>query len=55
MRIGLASSKSDARRKVEQRGVRVDSVVADGSTTVPTSGTQLIQVGPRNFRRIRWS
>ncbi|OGO70199.1 MAG: tyrosine--tRNA ligase [Chloroflexi bacterium RIFCSPLOWO2_12_FULL_71_12] len=55
VRIGLASSKSDARRKVEQRGVRVDSVVADGSTTVPTSGTQLIQVGPRNFRRIRWS
>jgi tyrosyl-tRNA synthetase len=54
IRVEMAASKSDARRLVKQRGVKVDTVVANEATTVPTTGSQLIQVGPRNFRRVRW-
>lgn len=54
VRVGLASSKSDARRLVKQRGVKVDSVVAEETTTIPTTGSQHLQVGPRNHRRVRW-
>jgi tyrosyl-tRNA synthetase len=54
VRLTLATSKSDARRLVKQRGVKVDSVVAEEATTVPTTGSQLLQVGPRNYRRVRW-
>ncbi len=55
VRLTLAPSKSEARRLVKQRGVKVDSVVAEEATAVPTTGTQLIQVGPRSFRRVNWS
>ncbi|MGH2378906.1 MAG: tyrosine--tRNA ligase [Candidatus Limnocylindria bacterium] len=54
VRTAMAASKSEARRLVKQRGVKVDSVVADEGTAVPTTGSPLIQVGPRGFRRVRW-
>lgn len=54
VRVTLAPSKSEARRLVKQRGVKVDSVVAEEATAVPTTGSQLLQVGPRNHRRVRW-
>lgn len=54
VRVKLAPSKSEARRLVKQRGVKVDSVVAEETTAVPTTGSQLLQVGPRSFRRVRW-
>jgi tyrosyl-tRNA synthetase len=54
VRAGLETSRGAARRLVEQRGVRVNDVVADQATTVKTSDDALIQLGPRRFARIRW-
>lgn len=51
----LVESRNAARRLVEQRGIRVDAVIADETTTVPTSGEPLVQYGRRKFARIRWS
>jgi tyrosyl-tRNA synthetase len=51
----MAPSKSEARRLVKQRGVKVDGKVADEGTSVPTTGEPLVQVGPRRVVRIRWS
>ena len=55
VRAKLQSSKNAARRLVEQRGVRVDDVVADLTTTVATDKDALIRYGPRSFARIRWT
>lgn len=48
---GLAASKSDGRRLLEQKGVRLDGVVLeDGQTVFPHPG--ILQVGKRKFVRI---
>ncbi|HVS18859.1 MAG TPA: tyrosine--tRNA ligase [Planctomycetota bacterium] len=53
--LGLASSSSDARRKVEQGGVRLDGEVAhDPMALVPRPAANLlIQSGKRDWRRLR--
>src|SRR5256884_604571 len=43
----FAKSKSDARRLVAQKGVRVDGAVASADTKVPVTGEPLVQIGPR--------
>jgi len=55
VRAKLQPSKAAARRLVEQRGVRVDDVVADETTAVPTTGEPVVRYGARKFARIRWS
>ena len=50
----LRPSKGDARRTVEQGGVRVDGEVATPKTMVPVKGEPLISVGKRTFVRIRF-
>ncbi|MBM4435305.1 MAG: tyrosine--tRNA ligase [Chloroflexi bacterium] len=55
VRAGLERSRGAARRLVDQRGVRVNDVVADQSTTVATEAEALIQLGPRRLARIRWT
>ncbi len=50
----LASSRSDALRLVKQGGVRVDGSKADLTTMVPTATEPVIQVGKRQYARIRW-
>ncbi len=48
---GLAPSRSEARRLITQRGVRVDGGVVEADRTV--DGTCLVQVGKRRFLRVR--
>ena len=55
VRAKIQTSKGAARRLVEQRGVRVDEIVADLATTVPTDRDAVIRYGPRSFARIRWT
>ncbi len=55
VRARLQPSKGQARRLVQQRGVRVDDVVADESTVVATDRERLVRYGARSFARIRWS
>ncbi len=51
--LGLVSSKSDARRLVEQGGVRIDDqVLSDWKATVEVRKDIVIQVGKRKFVRI---
>ena len=50
----LRASKGEARRAVEQRGVKIDGAVATLATMVPAKGQPLIQVGRRNSVRIRF-
>jgi len=48
----LVSSRSDGRRLVEQKGVKLDSqVLSDGRKPLPNEG--VLQVGKRNFVRIK--
>jgi tyrosyl-tRNA synthetase len=54
VRASLVTSKGEARRLVEQRGVKVDSAVADLSTEVAVSGTPIVQYGKRKYARITW-
>jgi tyrosyl-tRNA synthetase len=54
VRAKLATSKGAARRLVEQRGIRIDDVVAEEATTVATSGEPVVRYGARKFARIRW-
>ncbi|OGO12832.1 MAG: tyrosine--tRNA ligase [Chloroflexi bacterium RBG_13_68_17] len=50
---GLASSKSEARRLVEQGGVTLDGVVlTDPNALLQVTGDGLLQVGKRRFRRV---
>lgn len=53
--LGLAASSSDARRKVQQGGVRLDGEVAqDPMALVPRpAASLLIQSGKRDWRRLR--
>src|SRR5581483_1016519 len=52
--IGLAVSKSEARRLFDQKGVRVNDVVT-GECEIELDGTKprLIQVGKRKFIKIK--
>ena len=54
VRASLAKSRGEARRLVEQRGVKIDSVVAELATEVPISATPVIQYGKRKYARITW-
>jgi tyrosyl-tRNA synthetase len=53
--VGLASSSSDARRAIQQGGVRVDGeVVRDPKAALPApADALLLQVGKRRFARVR--
>ena len=50
----LRPSKGEARRAVEQGGVRIDDRTATLETKIPVSGAPVVQVGKRNFARIRF-
>ena len=55
VRASLVKSKSEARRLVEQRGVKIDSAVADLGTELAVTGAPVIQYGKRKYARITWS
>jgi tyrosyl-tRNA synthetase len=50
----LETSKSNARRVVEQGGVKVNGQKADLTTVVPTKGEAQVQVGPRRVKLVRF-
>jgi tyrosyl-tRNA synthetase len=50
---GLASSKSDARRLIEQGGVRLDGKVVADDKIILTDKEQLLQVGKRKFAKVK--
>ena len=51
---GLASSNSEARRAIAQRGVRIDGkVVTESDLEVAVADGMLLQVGKRRFVRVR--
>jgi tyrosyl-tRNA synthetase len=54
VRASLVKSKGEARRLVEQRGVKVDSTVAELATEVPIGAAPVIQYGKRKYARITW-
>ncbi|HDQ34925.1 MAG TPA: tyrosine--tRNA ligase [Chloroflexi bacterium] len=49
---GLAPSKSQARRLIQQGGVRVDDVVIDDIDAMITPGEKIVQVGKRRFLQL---
>jgi tyrosyl-tRNA synthetase len=49
---GLVSSKSEGRRMVQQRGVRLDGITLEDPTAVCTEGG-VLQVGKRHFVRVK--
>jgi tyrosyl-tRNA synthetase len=51
---GLASSKGEARRLIEQGGVKINNEKATGANAVITIVPEglLVQVGKRRFQRI---
>jgi len=49
---GLAPSKSEARRLVQQGGVSVDREKQSDPTTLFQAGSQLIQVGKRRYAKV---
>jgi len=50
----LETSKGNARRVVEQGGVKVNGHKADLTTAVPAQGEALVQVGPRRSKLVRF-
>jgi tyrosyl-tRNA synthetase len=54
VRASLVKSKGEARRLVEQRGVKIDNAVADLATELAATGTPVIQYGKRKYARITW-
>ena len=50
----LRSSKGEARRAIEQGGVKVDDRTATLDTKVSVSGAPVVQIGKRTFARIRF-
>lgn len=48
----LETSKSKARKVVDQGGVKVNGQKADLTTMVPAKGEALLQVGPRRSKRV---
>ena len=55
VRASLVKSKSEARRLVEQRGVKIDNTVAELTTELGSTGRPVIQYGKRKYARITWS
>jgi tyrosyl-tRNA synthetase len=55
VRAELVKSKGEARRLVEQRGVKIDSAVAELSTEVAVAGAPVVQYGKRKYARITWA
>ena len=52
--VGLASSNSEASRKIKENAVRIDGeVVTDAQTTLAPGFEGVLQVGKRNFARVR--
>lgn len=49
----LCSSRSEARRLVEQGGVSLDGVRSSDASTILSPGEHLLQVGKRRFVRVR--
>lgn len=49
---GLASSNSEARRLIEQKGVKMDDQVIDNINLEIQSGEHLIQKGKRFFVKV---
>ncbi len=50
---GLVRSRSEARRLIQQRGVRLDGVVVeDPDLRVPSQGEKILQVGRRRWARV---
>lgn len=45
IQLGLASSKSDAKRKIQQRGVKVDDVTLTEPSSIIERGEKIIRVG----------
>jgi len=54
VRASLVKSKGEARRLVEQRGVKVDNAVAGLDTELAFTGTPVVQYGKRKYARITW-
>ncbi len=54
VRAAIEKSKTSARRVVEQGGVKVDGSKVNLDGTVPTSGEHVVQVGKRNYTRVRF-
>ncbi len=54
VRASLVKSKGEARRLVEQRGVKVDNTVADLATEIAITATPVIQYGKRKYARVTW-
>lgn len=53
-RVGLASSRSDARRKVLENAVKVSNkIIRDPLTIINVFEGMIIQYGKRNFRKIK--
>jgi tyrosyl-tRNA synthetase len=51
---GLTTSNSEANRKLKERAVRIDAdVVADAQRVFPVGFEGVLQVGKRNFARVR--
>lgn len=53
--LALATSNADARRKVEQGGVRINGDRAMPGQVVALTGSTDLQVGKRTFWRINWT
>lgn len=52
--IGFASSKSDARRLIQQGGVRIDGQIVKEDKRIEIDNKEkLLQVGKRNFKKLR--
>jgi tyrosyl-tRNA synthetase len=54
VRASLVKSKGEARRLVEQRGVKIDNAVAGLATELAATGRPVIQYGKRKYARITW-
>jgi tyrosyl-tRNA synthetase len=53
---GMAKSRTDARRLIQQGGVKLaGQVVTDEAAVLQLDGEAVLQVGKRNFRRLRRS
>jgi tyrosyl-tRNA synthetase len=51
--LKFATSSSDARRKIQQGGVKIDGqVVTDPARSLPANKSYLVQVGKRQFARV---
>ncbi|MGH2471601.1 MAG: tyrosine--tRNA ligase [Candidatus Limnocylindria bacterium] len=50
----FAKSKAEARRLIDQGGVRVDGTLATEGTRIPVKGQPLVQIGKRQAVRVRF-